>query len=135
MVGKHKATLSEKIERAARGLVYISETDSEVEAIAAGKCDATTAADIRMMFGISPATEMAAEDADAFFERLSRKRDWHSERDARNAEGFAKLHKLLKKELHDLRVFRVGHIRLMIYVVGLDKKRRMRGVKMQAVET
>lgn len=135
MAGKQKATLAEKIEKACRGLVYISETDSEVEPFFGGKSDSTELAKFAAGAGIEPPAEIVSASFDDFFERLSRERDWHSEYDARNAKGFAKLYKLLSKQLTDKRLYRVGEIRIHIYAVGLDAKGNMRGVSMRAVET
>lgn len=135
MAPKQKKTLAEKIANACLGLVYISETDSEVEPFFGGRSDGTEIVKFAAAAGIEPPAEIGSASFDDFFERLSRERDWHSDRDARNAKGFAKLYKILSKHLTDRRLYRVGEIRIEIYAVGIDANGNMRGVRMRAVET
>jgi hypothetical protein len=42
---------------------------------------------------------------------------------------------LLEENLADLTVFRIGSIRIDIYVVGLDADGNLAGIKTKAVET
>lgn len=135
MAENEKTTLSDRIEKACRGLVYISETDSEVEPFRGAKAAGTGTDDFRYAAEIGSDIEIESGDVYEFMERLSQKHEWHSGRDEQNAAGFRELFKLLKKELNDLRLYRVGRVSLQIYVVGIDKKGRMRGVRMRSVET
>jgi hypothetical protein len=45
------------------------------------------------------------------------------------------LRQFLEQNLTDLKVFRIGRIRLDVYVVGLDSEGNLAGVKTVAVET
>lgn len=135
MAGNQKPTFGDRIEKACRGLVYISETDSEVEPFRGAKTDGTGPEEFRRSAEIGAEPEIESGDVEDLIERLSQERDWHSKRDEQNANGFKELFSILKKELKDLRLYRVGRIQVEIYVVGIDRKGRMRGVKMRAVET
>lgn len=112
--------LIKRIAAACVGLVFISETDSPVEPF----------------FGKEPAGSKCVEvEFEKFFERMTGKREWHSIKDRKNAEGFKKLKALLEAELDGLRVCKIGEVQIDIFVVGCDKEGKFAGVKMKAVET
>jgi len=123
----------EKIAEIAKGLVYMSETDSVVEAFFGGPVreddirSAITQADSR-----SPVEEFLFED---FFGRLSSDQDWYNSEQKKRAEQFAQLKHFLAENLRGLKVFKVGHIQLTIYAVGVSESKNAIGVKMDAVET
>ncbi|MDM7922557.1 MAG: nuclease A inhibitor family protein [Pyrinomonadaceae bacterium] len=135
MSGKKGKAVIERIAKACLGLVYISETDSEVEAVSGGRADSVSEAAFRSSFKFDKDLRIEQADPNEFFERLTRQRDWHTEPDRANAAGFARLEAVMEEELKELRVFRVGNVSIDIYVVGSDHRGRMMGVRMHAVET
>jgi hypothetical protein len=134
MVETQKTSAGVAIERACRQLVYVSEIDSEIEPFRGPKVSGTDPEEFRQAADIDGA-EIEQGDLPEFTERLTQTRDWHSIRDAQNAKGFEKLFRVLKKELTNIRLYRVGQTNVQIYIVGTDKKGRMRGIRMSAVET
>ena len=119
---------------ACRGLVFISETDAEIEPFTAEKVAAHS------LSSYLGALQIANEDLEEvsfenFFERLTSERDWHLELDKKRTRQFSRLRGVLKKELKDLRVIRVGRIRIDIYIAGIDENGRLAGVKTKAIET
>ena len=122
-----------KITALARGLVYISETDSDVKAFFAGP---VTNDDIRS--AITQLDTRAAVEEFSFedlFARLTTQRDWYGSEEKRRAEQFARLKELLVRNLKGLKVLKVGHIQKTIYSAGVSKTGNVLGVKMDAVET
>src|SRR3982750_2966382 len=124
-----KKPLEARIEKACRGLTYMSETDSPVEAFHAGKADRLSREAIVKAIGADPATPVAEANADEFFSRLTKVNGWYAAGQIKNTERFAKLWRLLRSELTDLHVYRVGSIRIEIFVVGLDPERNIFGIK------
>ena len=135
MPGTEQTSVTERIAWACRGLVYISETDSDVEPVTGGPVGAVDAESLRSEFDIERSFPIESADPEAMFERLTREREWHTERDRANAAGFARLKAVFDDELTGLRVFRVGQINVDIYIVGIDRHGRIAGVRMHAVET
>jgi hypothetical protein len=74
-------------------------------------------------------------DVRAFFARLTRTEGWHDDAQRAQAKKFLELQTLLEENLRDLKVFKVGRIRLDIYAVGLDVDGNLLGIKTRAVET
>jgi hypothetical protein len=61
--------------------------------------------------------------------------DWYGEEEKEIAQKFARLKVFLEQNLKDLKVLKVGRIKLDVYIVGLDDKDQLAGIKTKAVET
>jgi hypothetical protein len=123
------------LENCCQGLFYISETDSDVIPVLGERARSHSYDDVLKAVGVLPTKEVEVADVDQFFSRLITEREWFDDRQCANAARFKVLKQFLEKELDDLNVFRVGKIRLTIFVLGTLKDRRIAGVKMNAIET
>ena len=133
--GDRSGSPIETIAAAAEGLIYISETDADIEPVTGDLCDSVTASDVLKISNAAEGTPIEERRADEFFARLTQIRDWYGDREKERAEGFAKLYDVLKQQLRELRVFRIGSVQIAIYVVGIDNSGRLAGVMTRAVET
>lgn len=125
----------ERIAEACQGLNFVSETDSDVRPLFLGPLDDISPASFGKVVAQTAGATITERDAGGFFAALTKARSWQTPAQARNAKRFAELEKLLNAELQDLRVFRVGRVRIDIYVVGRDAAGNWLGVKTHAVET
>ncbi len=132
---KVSGELFHRIEHACEGLIYISETDAPVLAFAASPVEAVTADVILQQAGLPSDSPVEERDFGEYFGRLTAIRDWYGEAETTRARKFLELQKLLEEFLRELKVFRVGAIRLDIFAVGIDKDGRLMGVTTKAVET
>ena len=130
-----ETSLIAKIENLCDGLFYISETDAVIVPFTGEKTEAVNGGVVLRQTGTAGDTPVEEVDFDVFFDRLTRIQDWFGERETKRAKKFGELKKLLAENLSELKVFKVGRIRLDIYVVGLDRDGRLAGVKTKAVET
>jgi hypothetical protein len=128
-------TLSDALDAACEGLIYVSETDSPVVPFVGDVAGEVTAEIVLQQTGKPPDTPVEELDVTTFFERLTRDRDWYGDAERLRAKKFLELQSLLEEYLNDARVFRLGRIRIDIYVVGLDATGRLAGVTTFAVET
>lgn len=119
---KVSTDLIDRITRCCEGLVYISETDAPVELFAASAVDSLDADTMRAIAHVSHDTRIEEREFKSFFARLQTKK-------------FLELKNMLEENLSELRVFKIGEIRVTIYAVGLDKNNNVIGVSMRAVET
>lgn len=127
--------LKEKIKKACEGLYYISETDAEISPFAGRKAAAVTKEEILSQTK-SPSDAFVEErNFDELFTRLTEIQDWFGDEEKQTAQKFADLRDLLKNNLRDLKVFKVGKIELDVYIVGLDAESNLIGIKTKAVET
>ena len=127
-------SLMSALENACRDLVFISETDADLEPLVAGEARSRSLASY--LRGLQIDNEQIEEVSfDKFFNRLTIEKDWHRELDKKRVMRFLKLRKMLEKNLDDLRVIRVGRIMIDIYIVGVTTYGRLAGVKTKAIET
>lgn len=115
-------------------LKYISETDAEVVPFAAATAELRSTQGILDSLGISsgPVEEVGFEE---FFARLIAEKPWHQNADKDRTNGFRVLRDLLDETLSDVRVLRIGRVRIDIYIVGFLSDGRIAGVTTKAVET
>ena len=136
---KHDPTTSEsfreRLKSACEGLNFVSETDSDVVPVFGGEPRSASTADFLTSIEVPPTKDVATTDLEKFFSKLTKKREWFGETQRANAARFKALKLLLESELSDLKIFRVGKIRISIYVLGLDREGKVAGVKMDAIET
>lgn len=132
---KDQGPLTSAIAAACEGLVYISETDSPVMPFSGSRADAVTAAIILQQTGTPSGEPVEERSADDLFTRLTADKEWYGEIEKARAKKFLELWQLLEENVSSLKVFRIGSIRIRIYVVGLDKDGCLQGVTTLAVET
>jgi hypothetical protein len=129
---KKLPAVAERISELCDPLVYISETDEPVEAFFhEGEFPDKLLSDKRR----SSESAIEAAGADEFFDKVTRDRDWHNADDKKRVAGFRKLEAYMKKHLRDLAFYRIGRIRIDMYVVGLDADGNTVGIRARAVET
>ncbi len=127
--------LLEKIKKLSEGLYYLSETDAEICVFAGGTVTEITTDVLLNETENLPNKKTTEIDFTNFFDKLCQKLDWYNEQDNKKAERFCKLKELLESNLTQLKVYKIGKIQIEIYVIGLDKRNRITGIKTKAVET
>jgi hypothetical protein len=132
---KISADLIDRIARCCVGLVYISETDAPIKVFAASARDVLNADTIRAIANAPKDARVEEQDFQTFFARLTKDEPWHDEDQRVQKKKFLELQNILEENLRDLRVFKIGEVRLSVYAVGLDKNKNVIGVSTQAVET
>ena len=132
---EEKKNLAEEIEKAVEGLYYTSETDAEILPFIGEKSESVTAEKLLQQVKQPKNSPVEERNFDEFFEHLTEKQDWFGDEETETAKKFANLRNLLKENLKDLKVFKIGKIQLDVYFVGLDRQGRLTGIKTKAVET
>lgn len=127
--------LANRIKEAIAGLYYISETDAPIELFAGKAADAVTQENLLSQIGKPIDLPVEKRNFDDFFAPLTALEDWFGDEEKANAAKFAALRDLLKNNLKDLNVFKIGSIELDVYAVGLDAKSKLAGIKTHSVET
>ena len=131
---KSEARSQGDLEAACRSLTFISETDADVIPFSAQKPAARSLDSYLAALGIT-STDIEEREFGKFFGRLTAEKDWHGPREKQRSKRWSELRDVLEKNLEDIRVIRVGKIRLDIYIAGVDANGRLAGVKTKAIET
>ena len=120
-------TLLSQFTDASCGLMYMSETDAEFTAFAWTEMTGTPTADAIKMHERHEAAEPVEVETVPFFFRNAQ---------AEGRSRFNALAALLEASLTDLKVFKIGRIRMKCYLIGVVKDGLgWAGVKTEAVET
>ena len=127
--------MMETIAEACEGLIFVSETDSTVEPIALPRMSDLSQDELLNALDRDEGEPVETADALEFFDRLTRPRGWHSDEEKEMAQRFARLRDILESELRELRVYRVGEVRVDIFVLGRTRSGTIAGVHTRAVET
>jgi len=128
-------SLKEKIKKACGGLYYISETDAEISPFVGSQAEAVTKEEILSQTKSASDATIEERNFDELIARLTEIQDWFGDEEKQTAQKFADLRGLLKNNLRDLKVFKIGKIELDVYVIGLDAENKLTGIKTKAVET
>jgi Nuclease A inhibitor-like protein. len=137
---KHKssdagASLTDQIGKAVKGLNYISETDSAIEVFSDPSMREPTVDELMTAIGNPDDTFAETRDIGSFFDRLATVKEWHTADQRKTVRRFKKLRQLMEREMEDLRVIRIGRIRIEIYVIGRTGSGDVAGIRTAAVET
>lgn len=127
--------LKDELENACEGLFFISETDAAIEPVIIANKGKKTLAAIVENLASSSEKDIENHPPDDFFGRLIQRRDWHGESEKEKVRKFKELKDLLEFNLTGLTLFRVGRIRIEIFVLGFDAEGNAAGIMTKAVET
>lgn len=124
-----------RLKHAVDGLLYPSETDAPIHVFAWHEGVPFSPEALLAHVGYDRSTPIQVTDLDSFFRPVTTPRDWHGPEEQERTARFAALRDLLKNELTDLEVYRVGTISIDIYVVGRDSDDHYVGLATNVVET
>jgi hypothetical protein len=129
-------TLAE-LEEASHGLLFMSESDYPLVPLlweGEGK-EALTAEKLLSLTGKPADTPVEIEDIDEFFHIATREQDWHGEREREEVKRYQELVKLLKDNLSDIQVYRLGKVEIEVFIVGRTDKGDLMGLSTKVIET
>ena len=127
-------SLVQKIESAAQGLLFPSESDFPIEPFIYGEQEPTPEG-LRKRQGLGPDVPIEETTLASLFEGLIEAEEDASERERASAERFCNLMKVLAQNLEDVRVYRIGEVDIEVLVLGRDASGTWMGVRTNVVET
>ena len=114
---------------ASAGLLYPSETDAPFEPFSWGRAEGDlTPQKAARVAGASAAAAVEEQSVGDFFRYLTAE-------GAENAERFRRLQQVVGEQLSGARVFRIGRVKIDVYLVGRTQDGEWAGLKTQSVET
>lgn len=123
----------EQLKAGCSGWFYMSETDAGLEPFYGEKIGSITRETILNATGDTESGLIEEGDLKSFFTHL-----WINDKNGparASSKELQNLRRLLENNLADLKVFRIGRIRIDVYVVGRDREGHLAGIKTRAVET
>ena len=124
-----------RLAAACEGLIFVSETDAPVEPVKFPRHIEFSAIGVLKFLDRSEEEPIQTVNYEEFFDRLAKPKEWHSEQEKEIARRFGLLRDVVENEFEDLRVYRVGEIRVDILIIGRTRGGTIAGVRTRAVET
>jgi hypothetical protein len=110
-------TITETLTQASQGLLMPSESDYPFEVFVWEDVELTPQK-ILELTNYPPATSIEEVELDYFFRNVATEKDWHDKIQKENVAKFQNLVQVIKDNLADIRVYRIGTIEVNVYIVG-----------------
>jgi hypothetical protein len=110
-------TIAEILTQASQRLLMLSESEYPFE-VFIWKDVELTPEKILELTDYPPATSIEEVELDYFFRNLATEKDWHDKIQKENVAKFQNLVQVIKDNLAEIRVYRIGTIEVSVYIVG-----------------
>ena len=128
-------TITEILAQASQGLLMPSESEYPFEVVAWEDVKLTPQK-ILELNNYPPATSIEEVELDYFFRNVASEKDWHDNIQKENVAKFQNLVQVIKDNLAEIRVYRIGTIEINIYIVGkTNDGDGVAGVATKVIET
>jgi hypothetical protein len=124
-----------QLKQASNGLLYLSESDAPFEVIHWPAQGELTSPKLLQLTGHPPDAPVELRTVDDFFAIATVEEDWHDQDERETVERFHNLVSILKQNLSQLQVYRVGSIDIDAYIVGVTDGGEWAGLSTKLVET
>ncbi|MEG4493281.1 nuclease A inhibitor family protein [Microcoleus sp. D3_18_C4] len=128
-------SIATQLKQASEGLLFGSETDAPFEVIHWPAQGELTPAKLLQLTNHPPDAPVKLVSVDKFFAISTQEEDWHDEEEEETAKRFQNLVSVLKQNLSQLQVYRVGSIEIDVYIVGETDGGGLAGLSTKLVET
>ena len=128
-------SIATQLSSAAQGLLFLSETNAPFEVINWQTQGELTPAILLQLTEHPPDAPVELRTVDEFFEVATAEEDWHDEDERETVQRFQNLVSILKQNLSQLQVYRVGDRSIDAYIVGVTPSGEWAGLATKLVET
>lgn len=111
------------LEKASEGLLFMSESDYPFTG-QLFKGQGSSGITEQKMIDLTDApedTKIETVDLDCFFENVANEQEWHSPEQKEEVAKYQNLIKLLKENLNDVKVYRIGEVEIKAFIIGTTK--------------
>lgn len=124
-----------ELKEAIAGLTFMSESDHPFEVVRWDGADEVSPEYLRRIEGQPAAAPVRTESLDEFFGVAAAEAGWKSAAELATARRYQALVKMLRENLSDVAVYRIGAIDIRVYVVGRHATGGWLGVSTRVIET
>ncbi len=128
-------SITAKLKQASKGLLFLSESDTPFEVIHWPVQGKLTGAKLLQLTEHPPDAPVKVVSVDDFFAIATQEEDWHDEEEREIVQRFQNLASVLKQNLSQLQVYRVGSTNIDAYIVGVAQSGDWAGLSAKLVET
>ena len=125
-----------ELERATHGLLFMSEADYPFETVLLrAETEHALYQQLRELASAAPEAPLETVSVDAFFRAAVSEPDWKGDAEIALARKYQALVRLLKENLKDLTVYRVGRVSIVVFILGRSITGNWLGIRTRVVET
>ncbi|PSB53939.1 nuclease [filamentous cyanobacterium Phorm 6] len=128
-------SIATQLKQASKGLLFLSESDAPFEVISWQTQEQLTPTKLLELTEHPPDAPVELRTVDEFFAIATQEEDWHDEDERETVKRFQNLVSVLKQNLSQLQVYRVGSTDIDAYIVGVTPSGNWMGLSTQLVET
>jgi hypothetical protein len=128
-------SIAAQLKQASEGLFFGSETDAPFEVVSWKTQGEITPAKLLQLTNHPPHAPVELRTVDEFFAIATAEEDWHDREEREIVLKFQNLVNLLKQNLSQLQVYRVGSTDIDAYIVGVTDGGEWAGLSTKLVET
>jgi len=128
-------SIATQLKQASEGLFFLSETDAPFEVISWQTQEELTPAKLLQLTSHPPDAPVELRTVDEFFTIATQEEDWHDQEERETVQRFHNLVSVLKQNLSQLQVYRVGSVEIDAYIVGVTDGGGWAGLSTKLVET
>ncbi|MEG4587271.1 nuclease A inhibitor family protein [Microcoleus sp. MOSTC5] len=128
-------SIATQLKQASEGLLFGSETDAPFEVIHWQVQEELTPTKLLQLTNHPPDAPVEMRTVDEFFAIATAQEDWHDREERETVQRFQNLVSVLKQNLSQLQVYRVGSIEIDVYIVGVTDGGELAGLSTKLVET
>jgi hypothetical protein len=132
---KRDEEIIEELKQLTEGLLFMSESEYPFEIVYWKGLPQMTSQSLRLLTGAAEDTPVETVSVEEFFLVATSEDDWRADAGREEARRYVKLVGVLKENLSDLTVYRVGKINISVYVVGRTLTGNWLGLSTRVVET
>jgi hypothetical protein len=128
-------SIAPQLKQASKGLLFLSETDAPFEVIHWQTQGELTPMKVLQLTNHPPDAPLEMRTVDEFFAIVTAEEDWHDQEERETVQRFQNLVSVLKQNLSQLQVYRVGNTNIDAYIVGVADGGEWAGLSTKLVET
>jgi hypothetical protein len=125
----------DELKRITEGLLFMSEADYPFEIVNLKGEEEPGPQQLRERAGMAADAPVETRHVDKFFRAAASEPEWKKGEELKTARKYQSLVRLLKENLTDLQVFRVGEINMLVYILGKSREGSWLGLSTRVVET
>lgn len=123
------------LQEATEGLLFMSESDYPFQVIRWAGSEQLSPEYLRRVAGTDSSAIVEETTVEKFFRVVAGEQNWKDEAQLQVARKYQRLVNMLKENLAEVKVYRVGDINIGVYVVGRSDEGNWLGVTTRVVET
>lgn len=129
--------LLDKLKLASDGLLFMSESEYPFEVFLWQSKEKQQVNPEFILSKLNKPSDTKVEfvDLDSFFDVATTEEDWHSKEDKEIVKKYQNLVKVIKENLGDIKVARLGDIEIDVYIIGQVPSGDLAGVCTKVIET